>query len=215
MWDTSAPLRSSVRGQAFTLEGLVSSIVILTAVLFGIQAVVLSPTAGGDVDPATRSDLKQEATDVLTIVANNETFGLDEQIRFWNANERSFAGAQNPNIGYGHRTLPRQFGTLLRESFTRQGRQFNVELRYRDTSIENRTRTTRLAFRGVPTDDAVVATYPVVLYDNQTFVSPESRSVELHEYDTNSTDADDGYYPIPNVVQGPIYNVVEVRVIVW
>jgi hypothetical protein len=73
-----------------------------------------------------------------------------------------------------------------------------------------------MAYRGEPSDDAVTASYTVTLYDNQTLTAENaSQNVELWQYDTNGTNSDDGYYPIPNAVEGPVYNVVEVRLVVW
>lgn len=205
----------SDRGQAFTLEGLVGSIVILTAVLFALQSVVVTPTTGGSVNPETRDRLQQEADDVLVTFARNDTFGLSEQVRYYVQSRRTFGGALNPRVGYGIEQPPGSFGPLLNRTFSQRDRNYNIILEYRAKNTSAGTETITLAFQGEPSDSAVTATYPVTLYDNQTLTAPNSSNVELWQYDTNASDDDDGYYPIPNAVEGPVYNVVEVRLTVW
>jgi hypothetical protein len=206
---------SSDRSQAFTLEGLTASIVVLTAVLFAIQSLVVTPTTGGGTDPGVRSELQRQATDVLRLTAHNDTFDLSDTIRYWDRTEQTFVGAVNPRIGYGNRRPPKQFGFLLHNTFTARDRIYNVELQYRRKNLSNGTASYPMVRRGTPSYSAVSASYVVTLYDNMTLVGPEHRNVELWEYDTNATDNDDGYYPVPNAVPGPIYNVVEVRITVW
>lgn len=211
------------RGQAFTLEGLAAGVIVLTAVLFALQAVAVTPSSSGGADGQVRAKMQTEAEDVLTVVAENETFGLDAYIRYWDEDRQRFAGAINERIGYGSRTPPGEFGTLLQDSIRGQGRSYNIELRYpvkngRTDSmgdLNNGTKTLSMVHRGRPPDSAVTATYTVTLYDNMTLTSPNASRAELWEYDTNATDGNDGYYPIPNMVDGPVYNVVEVRVTVW
>jgi hypothetical protein len=203
------------RGQAFTLEGLVSTAIILTAVLFALQSVIITPTTGGTVDPEVRNQLQREASDVLVTLGRNDTFGLEDMVRYWDQNRRTWYGGVNPDIGYGLTKPPNNVGELLNQTFAERGRTYNMIIRYRAKNETRRAEETRVVYRGKPSDSAVTASYTVTLYDNQTLTAPNSTRVELHQFDTNATDDDDGYYPIPNAVRGPVYNVVEVRLIVW
>lgn len=202
------------RGQAFTLEGLVGSIIVLTAVVFALQSVVITPTTSGSVNPEVRQELQTEANDVLATVGQNETFGLQDYVLYWSQNTQRFSGSINQRVGYGSRTPPGSFGNLLRTTFAQRGRTYNVRLRYL-TNESNRTDSVPFIYRGEPSDDAVTATYRVTLYDNQTLTAPGSPRVELWQYDTDQTNNEDGYYPIPNAIDGPVYNIVEVRLTVW
>jgi hypothetical protein len=202
------------RGQAFTLEGVIGSIIILTAVVFALQSVVITPTTGGTVNPEVRAQLQSEASDILVTVGQNRSFGLRGQVRYWSQEEQRWGGAINREVGYGSEQPPGQFGRLLNETFTQRGRTYNVVLKYR-TNKSNETGEVPLVFRGEPSDNAVTATYRVTLYDNMTLTAPNSTRVEIWRYDTNLTNNERGYYPIPNAVDGPIYNVVEVRLTVW
>lgn len=203
------------RGQAYTLESVIAAIVVLTAVLFALQAVFLTPTTGGAVDPGVRAELGQQADDILTVSAQNTTFSLSDQLRYWDENARTFVEGKNARVGYGSDQPPGMFGVMLNQTFTQRNRLYNVQLRYREANITETSDGLPVVYRGAPGEGSVVATTTVTLYDNQTLTGPRASSAELWEYDTNATDNDDGYYPIPNAVPGPVYNVVEIRVVVW
>jgi hypothetical protein len=204
------------RGQMFTLEGLASALVLLGALFLAIGSVVVTPTTGGDIGQSTQTDLQQQADDILLMTAQSESQDLSSLVRYWSQSQRTFSGALNPRSGYGSEQLPGTFGELLNETFTQRSYFFNVELAYRPGNLSTGTETVQMAYRGEPSDDAVTASYTVTLYDNQTLTTDNaSQNVELWQYDTNATNSDDGYYPIPNAVEGPIYNVVEVRLVVW
>ncbi|MFC7229827.1 hypothetical protein N0B31_20680 [Salinirubellus salinus] len=204
------------RGQAFTIEGITAAVVLLTAVLLAVQAVVVTPTTRGTVDEDVRTELRQQTEDVLWLSSAGADPGedLSTLVRYWEPNGQTFAGATNPTVGYGRDAPPTRFGTLLNQTFTQRGYLYNVELRYR-TRTAGESKPLTLVSRGVPDENAVVASWTVTLYDDDTLTGPGAGGAELSEYDTDPADGDDGYYPVPDAVDGPVYNVVEVRVVVW
>ncbi|QSG09222.1 putative pilin/flagellin [Halapricum desulfuricans] len=210
---------STDRGQAYTLEGIISAIVVLTALLYALQAVTITPTTGGTVDQGVRTEIKQQAEDILTVSGSNDTGHLSELARNWSQRRQTFYGAVNPRIGYGTEQLPGPLGTMLNETFDERDRMYNVEMRYLPKNQSDGIQRTVIASRGTPADSAVVASYRITLYDNMTLTSPTAGSAELWQYDTyptrNPVDGKSGYYPVPNAVPGPVYNIVEIRVIVW
>jgi hypothetical protein len=208
------PQGGSSRGQAFTLEGLVAALVVVAALAMSLQAVVVTPTTRGTVDEDVRTGLRQQATDTLSLAAAEEPADLSYLVRNWEPNGQTFAGAENPQIGYGMAGPPLLLGRLLNTTFTQRGYLYNVEVRYR-TEDPGRDGRLTMVRQGVPDENAVVAAHAVTLYDNETLTSPGAGGAELWEYDTTLADGDGGYYPIPDVVDGPIYNRVEVRVVVW
>ncbi|WP_135665899.1 DUF7288 family protein [Halorhabdus rudnickae] len=207
------------RGQAFTLEGLVGALLILTAVWYALQIVVVMPETGGAVDSELRENIRQQTDDALLIASQAEDNDLSSLVRNWSQSRRTFSGALNPDIGYGMAEVPGSLGTLLREGVTERGRLYNVEMTYLKSGPSNGTGTVTIASQGSPSGDAVVASQRVVLYDNMTLTGPSAGTAELWQYDTRSTTnpvpGKSGYYPVPNAVDGPVYNIVEVRVIVW
>ncbi len=202
------------RAQLYTIEGVIGALVVLSAVLFAMQSVALTPTSAGDVGPTERTDLRYQASDVLSIASQNETFDLNRLVRYWSRSEQTFYGGLNPRLGYGERQPPGAIGHLLNETFTTRSRSYNLFMRYRAAN-EPDTLETPIVRTGEPADNAVVATRTVTLYDNQTLTAPGAGGVELWQFDTEPYDGDDGYYPVPDAIDGPLYNVVEVRLIVW
>jgi len=203
------------RGQAFTLEGIVSGFFVATALLFAIQSTAVTPTSGGAVDERVEADTRSEAGDVLATVAANGTFGLSETIRYWSPDRGTFVDGRNARVGYGGKQPPGSLGVLLNETFTARGQSYNVVLEYQRPNPANGTETVPLVYRGEPSGNAVTVSRTVTLYDNETLTAPGRREAELREYSTDPTGGEDEYYPIPNAVDGPVYNVVEVRLTVW
>lgn len=205
------------RGQAHTLEGVVAGLVVLIAVLFALEAIIITPTTSSAVDPGERNELRTQADDILTITAQNESLGLSELVRYWDQSDRTFAGpnAVNPRVGYGTNQPPGDFGEMLNETFTSRGYRYNVELRYLGSNVTDDRGSIWMVYRGDPSEGAVAASHRVTLYDNQSLTGPYGENAELWQYSTDATNNEGGYYPIPDTTDGPLYNVVEVRVIVW
>lgn len=206
---------SSDRGQAFTLEGVLGATFLLIALLIALQTTVINPTTGGAVDDETRSELRQKANDILVQTANAEDEDLSYYVRYWNPNTRTFYGAENPDVGYGEAGPNGHLGEMLFRTFTESGRRYNLVLRFRGNESPDDATIQRMVYQGPPAEHAVIATYTITLFDDQTLTGPLKTSRELAEYDTNASDNDDSFYPVPDVGEGYVYNVVEVRLVVW
>jgi hypothetical protein len=87
---------SGDRGQAFTLEGVVAAMMVLIALLFALEAVLVTPITTGAVDEGTQSRLGAEANDVLRITADRAEEDLAYWARYWSPVNRTFAGAESP-----------------------------------------------------------------------------------------------------------------------
>ena len=151
------------RGQAFTLEGFFGAFIVLTALLFALQAVVLTPTTGGLADRSIQSQVQQEAQDAL--VVSNQDGNLSETVRYWDDEGGFNETDEAPAPGEENATYsPEQFGNvstlgdILNQSFAERGWSYNVELHYTnetgggDARSDSRTRrplsrTTRSADR--------------------------------------------------------------------
>lgn len=213
----AGPAADGDRGQAFTLEGVLGAFVVLAAVLFAVQAIVGGSGAGGTVDADARETLRTEASGILATTADQPVADLAYVVRYWSSGEQRFYGSRSRTAGYGEAGPPTaMFGQSFDRTFTAQGRSFNIVVQYRDDPTTLSSGSERMVWRGPPGTDAVVASQTVALYDNMTLTAPDASSRELWEYDTNATDDDDGFYPIPDAApNSPLYNVVEIRVIVW
>ena len=187
-------MRGDDRGQAFTLEGFIGSMLILTAVLFALQSIIITPTTSGTVDRDVQSGIEREAEDVLTQERNNGT--LKTQVL--NVTDNGYGSSSA--IGYAPDDPPGGFGETLNGTFTQRGRVYNVivEFRANDSDAGNTVSSLEeeMVYRGVPADSAVVATETVVIYDD----------------DVSNPDN----FPVPDTApESPIYTVAEVRLVVW
>lgn len=197
---------SVTRGQAFTLEGLVAGLIVLVALMFALQGIVVTPGApGADIEP----EIRQQTADVLDLAEADGS--LSEMVRYFDGDsqEATFAGARDPEVGYGSQVPNTSFGALLNETFHERGKVVNVVLEF---PRENGTGTASipLIYRGEPPSASAVASTTVTLYSNQTLTGPGGEETTLAEA------AEEGSFPVPNLdPNGPLHNVVHVRVIVW
>ena len=216
------------RGQAFTLEGFIGAIVVLTAVLFALQAVVITPTTGGTVDRGAQAQFEQEVKDTLLIAENEEE--LTNLTLNWDTSEGNWVENSNrTDAAYSSEDFANisDFGAVLDEHFVNQsGNSYNVELIAYD---EDGTRYTEDIVRmgGGRSDGAVSASYTVTIYHDQNLTASDGDG-GFEETDETVEDAWDDYgeedderYPLPpskfdeDERHNTVYNVVEIRVTVW
>ena len=210
--------RARDRGQAYTLEAFIGAILLLTAVLFMTQSIVITPTTGGAADRGLLAGLGQEAQDAL--VVSEEDDELSELVRYWNVtevdgeeevvyhNQSHVAGMWYNTSDFGDaETMNVHVGEILNERFTTRGQSYNVQLHFYNDSAEE-YEFQNLVFQGAPDSNAFTASYTVTLYDDQNLTAPG------HE-DRTLRDVDEDEAIIPNAFDEPIYNVVEVRVVIW
>ncbi|SIR73645.1 DUF7288 family protein [Natronorubrum thiooxidans] len=210
----------SDRGQAYTLEGFISAMVVLMAILLALQSVVITPTTGGLADRTVKSQVQQEAQDALVVAAttdHDKKKNLSEMIRYWDKNEGDDgefhkASESNDVPGYYNASnqteLYEQFvlGEILSDRFTERGMSYNIELVYWNQS-EDEYQSEYLVYQGE--SEAVTANYMVTLFEDDELLK------------SNNDVGDDTNYPIArgtkddNDDDSKVYNVVEVRVAVW
>jgi len=195
----------TARGQAFTLEGFIGAMLILMAVLFAMQAAVITPSTGGAADRSVQAQTQQEAQDALVVA--NQDGNLSETLSRWDDDEfdgdelnrdftRSYTTEEFENVS--------KLGAILNESFVDDGWSYTLEAHYPDS---DGTDQYILVDNGEPPADAVTASHTVVLYDDQ-YVMPE-RQQTLEET------ADEAPIPREFDDDNPAYNTVEVRLLVW
>ncbi|WP_049923765.1 DUF7288 family protein [Halopiger djelfimassiliensis] len=210
-------LTASDRGQAYTLEGFIGAMVVLMAVLFALQSLVLTPTSAGLADRSVQSQIQQEAQDSLVVAA--EDGDLSELLRYWdesdnysnfvNATDHAADGEDPTYRTYSDTSLANEseFGTILNETFGKKAWDYNVELHYTNGSdLEKRS----IVYQGGPPSDALTVSYVVTLYDDQ-YVQP-GRGTTLTQA---AKEGEPAIPPADNAGPNPVYNVVEVRLIIW
>ncbi|WP_226006147.1 DUF7288 family protein [Natrinema salinisoli] len=205
----SDDINHTERGQAYTLEGFIGAMVVLLAVLFALQSVVITPTTGGLADRTVQEQVQQEARDMM--VVSNQDGNLSNTTRYWDGTGGFNNTDQPPAPGETNRTYSvdrfaneSDLGRLLKDRFSETGWSYNVELH---TETSNRT----IVYQGNPPASALTASYTVTTYNDQNITwDGDDRTLEEA--------AADGDESIPQRNPGDetaIYNVVEVRVILW
>lgn len=193
------------RGQAYTLEGVMSAVLLLTALLLATNAVVITPTTEGTIDRDTMAQLGTQSDDVLA--AAHERGALKEAALFWNLQKETSAwpAAWQPGDACPE-TVDGDSLTLcvfLEETFTSRFYRYNIYLDYQ--TQEKTTETEPLFVQGTPGRNAVAATRSIALHDGMKLTSD---SGELLGNNTSTFYADDLGDPT-------LVNVIEIRVVIW
>lgn len=202
--------RGSDRGQAYTLEALIAALLLVTAVLFALQSVVITPTSAGTLDRDVQSQLQQEASDVLVSAANEGE--LSRTARYWDCSDGGFAddrraGAWTEDGGYaGDRVPVEPLASVLEQSFD-AGTRYNVLLVYDNDEGDEAQNVSYLVDQGEPGAESVSASYMVTLTDDQNVTDPANRDETLAGCGTPPIEDRHG--------SSPVYSVVEVRVVLW
>jgi len=208
-------MRGDDSAQAFTLEGFVGSMLILTAVLFALQSVIITPTTAGTVDRDVQAQHQTEADDILQQAKNNGS--LKHLVLNFGADGEAYNDSLNSEIGYGPTPPPTEFGENLNATFNQRGRVYNVVVEYR--GVSNETANTgidsvsrNMVYRGVPSDNAIVATETVTIYDDDQMPNYDGGDGTV----ADAAEDPDYDFPVSDTAPGsPVFTVVEVRVIVW
>ncbi|MCL9814336.1 DUF7288 family protein [Natranaeroarchaeum aerophilus] len=191
---------SDTRGQAFTLEGVIGAMILLTAVLFALNSAVLLPSTG---ETGNQAQIEQEAKDIMQIAADEEL--LSETVRCYDTESEGWFGGTGPS------TAPpdNEFGTMLEETFGDRDRSYNVEFADGETSYDDDA--SRIVYQGASTRDGVSVTRTVTLYNDDSLIENDGCNPSGGD-DLGELDQEDTPYPISDTDDTEqIYNVVEVR----
>jgi hypothetical protein len=192
-----------MRGQAHTLEAFVAGLLVLSGLVFALQTTAVTPLSASTSNQHVGNQQRAAAIGVLDAAEADGT--LTRALVDWNTSEEEFVGSDGGT--FNNAGPPNAFGHALNETFADRRAAFNVQLRW---FSENRTETdsTMLVDMGTPSDDAVVAGRTVTLYNDTRLAGGSSGNV--------SAAAANGTFYAPDAARGErLFNVVEVRIIVW
>ena len=206
------------RGQAHTLEAFVAAILLVAGLTFALQATAVTPLSASTSNQHIENQQRATATDLLeTSAANGD---LREAVLYWDPGNESkdsgFAGTREDLTYHTGGGPPNAFGEALDRAFLESRIAFNVHVTYHvgDHAYgEKPFRSQRMVYMGSPSDNAVTATRTVTVSNDTTLTAPgfEDRRLSDVEPDPPVTD---GFYA-PGVGDGPTYNYLEVRIVVW
>ncbi len=192
------------RGQVHTLEAFVAALLLVGGLIFATQATAVTPLSASTSNQHIENQQRAVATDLLAVT--HEDGSLEEALLYWNGSEDGFNGTHADRGFYtgdppGHHPLSEP----LAEAFGGTQVAYNVDLVYQNSEDPANTSEQELVEMGSPSDNAIVASRTVVLYDGN----------ETHDGIPLDETHEDEFYA-PNVdEEGELYNVVEVRITVW
>jgi len=190
------------RGQAYTLEGVLAAILVVTATVYGVQAI--DTQAWEDETRTETEQLEQRASDVLTLAG--ESGALRNAVLCYREG--------NPISGNRDGELS-EFERMLNTSFDRQAAQYQLQFAYWNSSDQRETRTVSRTGQSssVPTA-AAVASATVTIADSTNITT---RQTNCKPFDSELTvkDTEDSFYMSDVNDDSPLFNLVEVRLTVW
>nr|WP_246022955.1 hypothetical protein [Halosimplex halophilum] len=191
------------RGQAHTLEGVVASLILLSAVVFALEMTAVTPLSAST--SSQHIENQQEATARGVLASAAETGALERAVLSWDETSEQFH--ETSDLGYFTSDAPpNDFGDMLDRSFNRRGVAYNIYLQYRDDDGTPDSR--RYAYQGRPSDNAVQATWTLTLFEND-------RIRDADGDPTGTAVSEESTFFAPPASDGAVYNVVRVEVVVW
>ncbi|WP_135304528.1 DUF7288 family protein [Haloarcula amylovorans] len=198
---------SGDRGQAYTLEGVLAAILIVSATVYGLQAI--DTRAWEDGTRQETRQLSQRANDLLTVAS--ETGALRNATLCYSAGKTRLNGKQE--------TKPARFERMLNQTFDAQGDQYNLYFSYWNvTSDERETQIVSERSEETlnrPPASATVATTTVTLTDTMAIRINGPGPDGCTETGPSLEEDISTYYLQDVDEQAELYNVVEVRLTVW
>ena len=188
-----------MRAQAHTLEAFVASILIVSGLIFATQVTAVTPLSASTSNQHIENQQQATVEGLLATAAKNGT--LTEAVLFWDPNDGTFEGA--PENGTYAEPPDTPFGRALERTLSQRQIAFNVDVRYR--TEDGGTAVEPMVRMGEPSDNAVVATRTVGIYNGSRLTGADGRTLE---------GLDGGFYA-PNVDGSQLYNVLEVEVTAW
>jgi len=193
-------------GQAHAIEAIAASILVLSTVIFAIQATAITPLTVSTSNQHIETQQQRMADGVLSNAKYTETTGetsaLKEAVLYWNTDKKVFYNASAD--GYLGKYPDNDFGDSLNETFSDQRIATNIYVTYERPSDGSGTK--QMVDMGNPSDNSITSTTNVVIYNHDEVSAPdESTTVE----DTS------GYFAKDVNPASNVYNVVEVRIVVW
>lgn len=194
------------RGQVTTLESLTAAVILLSMIAFALQATVITPLTASTANQQIEEQNRALSNDLLE--TGTESGELTELLRHYNTTRNRYVNTTDGTPFYTSGHPPTEYGNALSAVLTEDNIAFNVYAQYR---TENGTEQRIVVYQGEPSDNAATATKTVFLYDHMNVTDPNNDDVTLGEVDD---DPDENFY-MPDVDDGPLYNVVRIEITSW
>lgn len=218
------------KAQTYTLEALAASILIAAAILLVTKSAPLTPLTSSAASQQVEAQLELYGQDVLMTMAYSSDYSDDSILKAailqWDGTQSS-VNAPDPDESYNNSAMQfeydkaQKFKDIMSDAFTKQGIAYNIEVEYFDNVFNgtdiDQTRIVKrtMIYNGEASDNAVVVTQQVVLYDN--IDQSETLNLFVGDFGLNKEDAP-VTQEIPDYDQNPdsgFYNLLTVRLTAW
>lgn len=191
---------SEDRGQAYTLEGVLGAILVVTAVVYGLQAI--DTRAWQSQTDQNTQQLQNRAGDLLTVAGES---GALREATLCYRDSRRISGSDSPNQRGA-------FEDMLNQTFDSRGDQYNLYFSWWNRTDE---RETTIA-SSLTADNADRAALSVATASTTVTLTDDMRQRIGNDCSSRGPKIEnsDGFY-IQKNVESTVYNVVEVRLVVW
>ncbi len=174
------------RGQAHTLEAFTAAILLVAGLIFASQATAVTPLSASTSNQHIQNQHEAMANDLLASAA--ESGDLEDAIIAWdNETDRPYSSGTQLND---------TFTDSIENTLGNRSVAYNLQIRWWEDSTATDYSSEEIVTMGTPSDNAVVATRIVPVYAENVENPDEFYIDNASDYKT-------------------VYNVVEVRLVVW
>ena len=189
-----------MRGQAYTLEAVIASLLLVSSLVFALQVTAVTPLSASTSNQHIENQQRASASGVLT--AAQEAGALKDAVLYWNDSAEEYDDAERLTY-YTNNYPPNEFGNITERAFDGRGLAVNVLVYYNESEEPS-----RMVYRGEPSENAVSASRTVTIYDDDDLTAPDATRT--------AADANNFADVVPEDSSGTgVYNVVRVEVTVW
>jgi len=191
------------RGQAHTVEAFIAALLLISGLLFAMQATAVTPLSASTSNQQIENQQRALADDLLSTAA--EDGSLKRAVLYWNTTGSKFQDSGERGY-YQEVGTQNAFVASLNETLAERRIAYNVRVRYHvPNSVAPSVTTDEMVILGQASDNAVTASRTVTLYDDDRLTGEDDCAVQSCS----------SFYA-PNVDgDSRLYNRVEVRITTW
>lgn len=221
------------RGQAFSIEAIVASVLLLSGLLFALQVTAVTPLTAST--SSQHIENQQAATTRGVLATASADDSLRRSVLLWDATDSNgdnrpefYCAAARPYYtgtprtggdcgsgAYADVTPVSAFGDHLADAFDQAGFAYNVRVIYQTA---DGSATQRLRYVGDPSDNAVTVRSYLTLYDDDQLLRPDDGDADTLPEETGTKLENAGtnfFVSVDRYPSSPVYDVFRVEVTVW